>query len=81
MNWDGIVKLDEKNTNSSFSNFHNGITYLLDEFAPLYKVTKKEYKLKFKPWINPEILDLIKERDKLFKSHIKEKDELKKLTS
>ena len=52
---------------------------LLDEFAPFYKISKKEYKLRFKPWINPDILDLIKERDKLFKSLCKEKDENRKL--
>ena len=30
--------------------------YLLDEFEPYYKISKKEHKLRFKPWINPEIL-------------------------
>ena len=34
--------------------------------------------MKFKPWINPEILDLIKERDKLFKELSKENDEILK---
>ena len=68
LDWENIVKIEEKDINASYSNFYRSITYLLDEFAPFYKVSKKEYKLKFKPWINPEILDLIKERDQVFKA-------------
>ena len=77
-NWDSIVNLQNKDPNLSLSNFYNSITYLLDEFAPYKKVTKREYKLKFKPWITSEILELIKERDKLLKSYQKENDHEKK---
>ena len=37
----------------------------MDEFAPYRKLTKKEFKLKSKPWISNEILTKIRERDKL----------------
>ena len=41
LNWDTIVKLEQKDPNISFNSFYNNITYLLDEFAPYKKVTKK----------------------------------------
>ena len=56
LDWDSIVNVNQKDPNCLLNNFYNSITYLLDEFAPLTKVTKKEYKLKFKPWITKEIL-------------------------
>ena len=42
--WNLIVNIDQKDPNLSINNFYNSITYILDEFAPLQKVTKKEYK-------------------------------------
>ena len=56
------------------------MTFLLDEFAPYKKVTKKEYRLKFKPWISTEILNLMNQRDKLLKRFSKEHDPIKKST-
>ena len=79
MDWVNIVKIEDRDANASMSNFYRSITYLLDEFAPFYKISKKEYKLRFKPWINPEILDLMKERDKLFKTLSKVKNDNLKL--
>ena len=45
----------------------------------MQKVTKKEYKLKFKPWISREILKQCKERDNILKSISKEDDPEKRL--
>ena len=54
---------------------------MLDEFAPYKKVTKKAYRVKFKPWISTEILNLINQfRDKLLKKFSKEHDPIKKST-
>ena len=53
------------------------MTYLLDEFAPFKKVTRKEYRLMTKPWISKEILEKCKERDTLLKSISKETDQNK----
>ena len=41
------------------------INYLLDGFSPYKKVSKKQYKLRPKLWINCEILSKMKEGDKL----------------
>ena len=76
-NWDRICNLKSKDPNLSCSNFFNNITYLLDEFAPYRKVSKKEYQLMLKPWISNEILQKCKKRDAILKSISKEKDSTK----
>ena len=77
--WNLIVNIDQKDPNLSINNFYNSIAYILDGFAPLQKVTKKEYKLKFKPWTSHEILKQCKERDNILKSISKEDDPEKRL--
>ena len=74
LDWDDIVKLHNNDPNFSFNKFYNTITYHLDEFAPFKKITKKEHKLKSKPWISNVILNHIQDRDRLFKLFIKEID-------
>ena len=54
------------------NNFYTNLTFLLDEFAPYKKVFNKEYRLDFKPWISTEILNLMKQRDKLLKNFSQE---------
>ena len=80
LNWVNIVKLDLKDPNISLNNFYKNLTFLLDEFAPYKKVSKKEYRLNFKPWITTEILNLMKQRDKLLKRFSQEDDPIKKST-
>ena len=65
ISWDSVLQLNDNDPNISFNNLHNNIVYLLDEFAPYRKITKKEFKLKAKPWIDHDILKKIIERDKL----------------
>ena len=71
MNWNEILSLDINDPNISMNNLHLHINYLLDEFAPYKKVSKKQYKLKSKPWINGEILSKMKKRDKLLHKYCK----------
>ena len=79
LNWNNILKTEDKDPNKSMDNFYQQINYLLDEFAPYKKITKKQFRLKSKPWINNEILTKIKQRDKLFHKYCKEKDSNKKV--
>ena len=72
MNWQNICNLQSNDPNISCNNYFNSITYLLDEFAPFRKVTRKEYKLMLKPWISKEILRKYKERDSILKYITKE---------
>ena len=41
INWNEILSLDENETNICMNNLHLYINYLLDEFAPHKKVSKK----------------------------------------
>ena len=79
INWGHICDLKKRDPNFSFKSFFDNITYLLDEFAPYKKVTKKEYKLMLKPWISKEILQKCKNRDSILKSIAKENDPVKKI--
>ena len=71
-NWENICNLGSNETNLSCNNYFNSITYLLDEFAPFRKVSRKEYKLMLKPWISKEILRKCKGRDSILKCISKE---------
>ena len=75
--WDSILALDQNDPNLSMEDLYNTI-FLLDEFAPYRKLSKKDYKLKSKPWINNEILTKIHERDKLLYKYSNAKDLSKK---
>ena len=55
-------------------NLYNNTLFLLDEFAPDRKLSKKDYKLKSKPWISNEILTKIHERDKHLYKYSNTKD-------
>ena len=46
---------------------------LIDKHLPLHKLSKREKKEKFKPWITSDITAKIKEKDKLYKRFIKTK--------
>ena len=74
MDWDQILSIEGNDPNISMNNLHQHINYLLDEFAPYKKLSKKEYKLKSKPWINRNIPTEMKKRDKLLHKYCKAKD-------
>ena len=76
MDWDQILSIEGNDPNISMNNLHQHIDYLLDEFAPYKKLSKKEYKLKSKPWINRNILTEMKKRDKLLHKYCKAKDKI-----
>ena len=72
--WASILSLDQSDPDLSMNNQYNNNVYLLDEFAPYRKLTKKEYKLKSKLWVSNEILTKIHERDKLLYKYSNAKD-------
>jgi len=71
--WSEVITPDTK-TNDSFNLFYYKIEKLIDEMAPIKKLTKKEIGLKKSPWVTSGILKSIKERDMLYKSFTLEKD-------
>ena len=46
------------------------ITELLDKYMPLRKLTQKEYKRRFKPWITDKLLDKIEKKNKAFRKYM-----------
>ena len=61
-------------------NFLNVFNQLLDVHAPLknVKLTNANHKQKLKPWIDKDILKLVKIKDKIYAKFIKEKNSVKK---
>ena len=55
------------------ANFYFKIEKLLDEIAPVKKLTKKEIGLQQRPWITPDILAAINEWNKFHKEFLEEK--------
>ena len=75
--WDYILKSDNQ-VDELWNNFHNQVNFLLDEFAPMKKVTPKETKLTTKPWISKELLKTMLKKNKLYKLYCSEKVHTKK---
>ena len=72
INWNEIYDINT-NTNQKFKSFYGKIEKLLDEMAPVQKLTKKEIGLSNRPWITFGILASMKQRDKLYKEYTLEK--------
>ena len=49
-------------------NFLSKFNALLDGHIPLRKLTQKEFKQKFKPWISKNIIGKISEKNKIFEN-------------
>ena len=47
------------NANLVFYRFHDTVNQIIDKYMPLKKLTNKEYKRKFQPWITNRILKSI----------------------
>ena len=63
--WNGICDLEKNDPNHPLKRFFDTLHFYLDEMAPLRKLTSKERKLMFIPWISPEILRKCKGRDSI----------------
>ena len=63
IDWNDILKIDDADTNKSFDTFYGLLDKLVDQHAPLKKLTKKQISLKSKPWVNKEIKFLMIKRD------------------
>ena len=74
------VTLPEINSNISTKNFFENINTLLDELAPIKRLTKKEKGLIERPWITSGILISMRDRDRLYSDYLKEKDAASKQT-
>ena len=75
-NKDLLPMSDTTNLEEKFKNFQNSILYTINEHAPFKKVTKRQAKLRRKPWITTGILKSISIKNKLYKRFLKSKDNI-----
>ena len=73
--WDDVIS-PTINTHISVSNFYHKIEKLLDEMAPVKKMTQKEIGLRERPWIDHDILVAMFERNKLHKDFLDERNSI-----
>ena len=52
IDWDSIVEANKNNVNTSLQAFLTKINQLLDKYMPPRKLSNKEYKRRFKPWVS-----------------------------
>ena len=76
-NWMDVTS-PNRGTSSSFATFYDKLLKLLDEMAPVRKLTKKEQGLKKSPWITYGILKSMRTRDQFLKKFTNEKDPILK---
>ena len=74
IDWDDILQCEKNDTNHSFSSFNDTIEKLLDR----RKITKKEFKQKYKPWVTNGILKSTRRRVTLLKKFIRTKKQIRK---
>ena len=78
VNWDEVTDLNKKDVNYSMNNFMDKINTILDKHMPLRKITHREFKQKFKPWISSTILNKIRDKNKIFGKYMRCKDRARK---
>ena len=74
IDWTGKLDRYKDDTNKAFQFFYWKINKLLDKYMPWKKITNKEYKLRYKPWIKKDVLTKIQEKNKKFHQFTKCKD-------
>ena len=78
INWNSIIDIGKEDPNYSFNSYEVTLGTLIDKYMPLKKLTKKEIKQQYKPWITNGIRISIKRREKYYKKFIKAKNEITK---
>ena len=69
---------NNNDVNQSLENFLNITNSLLEKYAPLTQVTKKDMKTQSKSWITKGILTSIRQKAKIHSKLLKAKDQTRK---
>ena len=64
-----IPLINNLNVNDVFSKFVNIFTQVTNLHAPITKFSRRQLKLKSKPWITKGVFTSIRKKQKLYKSH------------
>ena len=78
VDWDNVIDIAKNDVNFSMESFISKIDGLLDIHLPLRKVSKKEFKQKFKPWISNNLLIKIGDKNKAFRKYLKANNPVQK---
>ena len=76
LNWPALFH--GKDTNQCTTILVKNFERLLDEMAPIKRLSNKEMGLKQRPWITHDILESMRDRDDFHKQYVAEKDLLRK---
>ena len=76
--WTTALSINNNDVNQSLENFLNISNSLLDKYAPLKQITKKQVKTNSRPWITKGILTSIRKKYKIHSKFLKAKDQIRK---
>ena len=71
IDWNSTIEAEKEDVNHSLANFMDKVNALLDKYMPLKKVSQKDFKRKYKPWISNKILKNIEYKNKILKKYLK----------
>ena len=71
--WSEIINIERNDVDYSFQEYMSKIKNVLDSHIPLKKLSAKQFKQRFKPWISSDILNKIKEKNKILKNILNQK--------
>lgn len=74
LDW-GEVFQGINDVNQAFGTFYSTATNIIDQHIPLRKLSKRESKLRRKPWITPALAISIGMKNKLFRKYVKTKNQ------
>ena len=78
IDWTECLELDKNDVNHSTSQFIHKMNELLDKYLPLKKLSQKQFKQRYKPWISDYILERISLKNKFLQRSAKCKNPLEK---
>ena len=78
IDWTTALCINNNDVNQSLENFLNISNSLLDKYAPLKQITKKQMKTNSRPWITKGILTSIRKKYKMHSKFLKAKDQTRK---
>ena len=74
IDWDTVIDIPKNDVNFSMESFLTKFNQLLDIHLPLRKITHREFKQKFKPWISKQVLSKIDDKNKAFRKYLRSKN-------
>ena len=70
--WEGMIS-SNSDPNQMFDLFYTKLSGIIDAHIPIKKLSKRELKIKYKPWITRAIRVSIQEKNRIYKKYLKTK--------